>query len=260
MKSCKFYEKLMIESLLGVLDDRSRFALENHTAGCSGCQEVLQEMRNVLNIMGQRERQNPNPEFMNRFWAELSPRLQNSRGRSFRAFVLFRPRLVLPLAAALCLILGIWIGRHSAITDNRPSLTGFQRTGKGKGIPVETRTSQVLERSQRVLLAFSNFDVKTDDPAILNLPYQKSMARYLVQETGELKAELPDDTDRKLALLLSDLELILLQIANLEDTHDMDNIEIIRDGVNRRSVLFKIQMNTLGRSGEQAAGSGSRHI
>lgn len=262
MKSCKFYEKLMTESVFGDLDEKSEAALENHVAKCSRCKRMVQEIRDTLTIMHKREKQNPD-EFMKRFWSTLSPRLQNPYRRSLWEMSLkklFRPQFALPLTAALCLLLGIWIGQHRRLNDNRPFVVSPQPIKKGKGIPVETRTSQVLERSQRVFLAFSNFDVKTDDPDILNLPHQKSLARHLVQETGILKAELPHGADRKLALLLSDLELILLQIANLEDTHDLDNIEIIREGVNKRSVLFKIQMNKLDHMDEQAADPVFQHI
>ena len=253
----------MTEAQFDMPDEQSSAELENHTAGCPGCRQTWQEMRNALEIMRQREKQNPDPEFMSRFWARLSPRLQTSRKGFFREISLdrlARPRFVLPLTAALCLFLGVWIGQHSSIKEKRPIVTDVRQTEKGKGVSVETRASLVLERSQRVFLAFSNFDVKTDDPEILNLSYQKSMARNLIRETGSLKAELPNGADRKLTLLLSDLELILLQIANLEDTYDMDNIEIIRDGVNKRSVLFEIQMNTLNRSGKQDADPDSRHI
>jgi hypothetical protein len=261
MKSCKCFEKLMTESLLGDLDEKSRTALENHISGCSDCQRAFQEMRDALDIMDQREMQNPDPEFMSGFWTRLSPRLQTSGRRSFWEISLknlFSPRFALPLTAILCLFVGMWIGQHRAVKDTGPITVGPQPAKKGKGIPVET-TSQVLERSQRVLLAFSNFNAETDDPEILNLPYQQSMARHLVQETGKLKAGLPDDADRKLAMLLQDLELILLQIANLEDSPDLDNIEIIREGLNKRGILFKIQINTLDRDEKQAAGPFSQH-
>jgi hypothetical protein len=262
MNSCKTFEKLMTESLFGELDEKSKTMLENHMAACAGCQRAFQEMRNALEIMRQREKQLPDEEFMNRFWTRLSPRLQDSRRRSHPEMSLnslFHPRFVLPLTAILCLFVGIWIGQNRAVKDTGPLTVGPQPAKNGKGIPVETTTSQVLERSQRVLLAFSNFNAETDDPEILNLTYQKSMARHLVQETGKLKAGLSNGTDRKLALLLQDLELILLQIANLEDSHDLDNIEIIREGVNKRSILFKIQINTLDRDEKQDTGPFSQH-
>ncbi|MBN1781535.1 zf-HC2 domain-containing protein [bacterium] len=259
MKSCRSMEKRMAEALSGGLTDRERSELETHVAGCRECARAYQEYRSMLGTMRQRKQAEPDDRFMNEFWARLSPELEPSPKKHVRFRLLLNPRFALPLTAAVCLFAGIWIGRSQGPVEVQTAVRS--ETGKkGKGMPVEMRTAQVLERSQRILLAFSNFDAQTDDPAVLNLPVQKQTARSLIRETGLLKADLPGDADRKLQMLLSDLELILLQIANIEETVDMDNIEIIRDGLDKRSILFKIQMNTLDRSNRDIPGPASQHI
>ena len=51
-----------------------------------------------------------------------------------------------------------------------------------------------------------------------------------------------------LRALIDDLEVILLQIANLEAEHDVPAIELVRSGVDRRGILLKIQVEQMRRT------------
>ncbi len=61
-------------------------------------------------------------------------------------------------------------------------------------------------------------------------------------EAAALKKEI-GSSDRRLERLISDLEMILLQIANLKPDPDISDIEIIKAGVESRDILFKIKLN-----------------
>jgi hypothetical protein len=93
-----------------------------------------------------------------------------------------------------------------------------------------------------LILAVVNADPRTEDPFGLNLPLQKKTSEALVMEAAALKKEL-GGSDRRLERLLSDLEMILLQIANLKPEPDSGDIEVIRAGVESRDILFKIKLN-----------------
>jgi len=67
-------------------------------------------------------------------------------------------------------------------------------------------------------------------------------SRELVQEASWLKGELSGGHHRRLQELISDLEVILLQIANLEEESDISAIELMQDGVKSRGILFKIHL------------------
>ena len=62
-----------------------------------------------------------------------------------------------------------------------------------------------------------------------------------------LKDDLTDANRRKLYQLVSDLEVILLQIANLESQNDLPAVEMIRSGVDRRGILLKINLEEMER-------------
>ena len=44
------------------------------------------------------------------------------------------------------------------------------------------------------------------------------------------------------ARLIGDLEKILIELANIEEDQDIPNVEMIRSGIRRENLLFKIRM------------------
>lgn len=113
---------------------------------------------------------------------------------------------------------------------------------------VETRTWQYLDRSKVLLLGIVNADSAQADPALLNLPRKQALARDLVSEAAQLQTELNSPEQQRLQALVRDLEVILLQIANLEAHHDLPAIEMVRNGVERRGLLFKINLEAMQRT------------
>jgi hypothetical protein len=53
--------------------------------------------------------------------------------------------------------------------------------------------------------------------------------------------------------LMNQLELILLQIANLEAEHDLSAVELVRDGIARDGLLLKINIAGLAQHAQQNA-------
>ena len=90
--------------------------------------------------------------------------------------------------------------------------------------------------------------VDEQDPALLNLTRQQEIARELIDESSALKAELTDADQRLLRVLIDDLEVILLQIANIEAGYDVPAIEMVKSGVDRRAILLKINLTEMRRA------------
>jgi hypothetical protein len=66
-----------------------------------------------------------------------------------------------------------------------------------------------------------------------------------VAESGQLQADLEGPDQQRLRELVADLEVILLQIANLEAQHDMPGIEMVQHGVERSAILLKINLEEM---------------
>ena len=52
---------------------------------------------------------------------------------------------------------------------------------------------------------------------------------------------------------MTDLEVILLEIANLETEYDLPTIEMVKSGVDRRGVLLKINIEEMRKNESQSA-------
>ena len=113
------------------------------------------------------------------------------------------------------------------------------------------RTTRYLDRSKVILLALVNFDGGTKDIAGLNLLRQKEKSQELVKEASILKGDLRAAKERQLERLVGELELILVQIANLKSEADLSSVEIIKAGVELKDVLFKINLSEMRRADEK---------
>ena len=88
---------------------------------------------------------------------------------------------------------------------------------------------------------------------MLNLPSQKRLSESLVQEAAYLKTALDDPAQMRLYELVSDLEMILLQIANLEHEHDLEAVQMVQRGVDKQGVLFRIDLSKLSQKRPEAS-------
>jgi len=81
---------------------------------------------------------------------------------------------------------------------------------------------------------------------VLFLPWlldrQVRLSRDLVNEIPVLRAELDPRADAALLELISELETVLLQTANLESGYGIVDIQLIQQGAQRKALLFKIDM------------------
>ena len=160
------------------------------------------------------------------------------------------PKWAFQAAAAVALIVvGIFIGR--ALFS--PSFTGVQHAARQPDLATQPQPEMTLidqsqnyiQRSKRILLALVNFDPAVEDPYALDLTYQKHVSRELVREASFLKNKLAESDKERLERLITSLEIILLQIANLESENDLDAIELVRDGIDRRGILMEINLTDL---------------
>jgi hypothetical protein len=110
---------------------------------------------------------------------------------------------------------------------------------------LQQRTQDFLGRSEILLLGIVHFDPSKQDQAAIDIPRQKQISKDLVQEASSLKKELSKNKDRRLEKLVGDLELILVQIANLEEKEDLPEIEIVKSGVDRKGILLKINLEQM---------------
>lgn len=262
MSDCKKFQALFADALYGELPDDQKRHLEDHLRDCPGCRSEFAELSHTLKVMNKRIRPEPDPAFWDSYWNRLAARMQDENvleahpkkpHRSMFPQRFFIPRWAFQAAAAVVLIVaGIYIGKVMFSPSGSPE-TQFMASSQSSTpslIPagLADRTQNYIERSKLMFLAIVNFDPQTDDPFILNLPHQQQVSQELIQEASYLKNELSDSRQRRLQELITDLEVILLQIANLESESDLEAIDLVKSGVESRGIFLKINLTDIRRS------------
>ncbi len=277
MSKCSRARELMAQALYETLAAGDQAFLDSHLASCRGCAAESREMRETVAIVSARRRPEPAPEFWDGYWDRLVERMEReSRAeaaapdRTARADAPARrtlkdrlgdllrpvPRWAWQASAAVVLVAaGILIGRGTFGPGAGPAAPGTtvgaasgaaSRAAAGAVVPasIEERTARYVERSRVLILGIVNAD-PAGDPYGLDLPGQKAVSRELLTQAADLKSP-RTNPDPRLRELVSELEVILLQIANLESASGRDGVEVIRSGVRDGGLLLKINLGTLG--------------
>ena len=264
MNDCQHYEALIAEKLFGELSPEEKQRLERHLEACPGCRTQVHEMEAALHLAASRTRPEPSADFWEGYYARLVGRLREEEQRPnwtsrlaewLRApgrlnLSALAPRWAYQLSGAVALLaVGVLIGW--LVFGNTVSQAPVVAEGPGVEIPVqaaslEARAERYLDRSKVLLLGLVNLEEQ--DPALLNLTRQQEIARELIDESGALKDELTEAHQRLLRVLIDDLEVILLLIANMEAGYDLPAIEMVKSGVDRRAILLKINLTEMRRA------------
>ncbi|HEY0305215.1 MAG TPA: hypothetical protein VGC44_09580 [Longimicrobiales bacterium] len=143
---------------------------------------------------------------------------------------------------AAMLAVGIGIGRMTALQQagapTQPQTAAVTNVTPNR-TTYQVAVSQHLSRAEALLTSFrTQPETATPDPQLA------LFARDLLTST-QLLLDSPAGDDPKVAALLSDLELILAQIARASATSG-DEREIIEDGLNRTAVLPRLRATTAG--------------
>ncbi len=260
MSDCQKFEDRFVDALYGELDPSNQQALDEHLKECSRCTELFASMQKTLHIMDGREHPELPQEYWNQYDQSLQKRMadakpQNVRWHSFGKI----PGWALKAAAAFILIgVGVLIGRYYMTPTTQPQISQNPRIAPTvQRVSMDPETKRFLDRSQVLLIGVVNLEPDADGNYSEDLTAQKKVSRDLIHEASVIKTNLKGPDKRRLNELVSDLELIMLQIANLETEHDQPEIEMVKSGVDRKGVLFKINLEQMRMSG--AAKSAPEH-
>jgi hypothetical protein len=265
--NCRECEDRIVEALYGELDEGTREGFEAHVASCAGCKETYSKMQSTLSVMDEREQPDPGQAYWDGFYNRLTARMERedaesrSRGWLGRLFpglsdagVKWAYRGVMAVALV---VLGAVAGRMILPGTGSDPMPGTEIVDRTTGAPVvqpasaEACARQYIEDSQVLLLALVNYDPETEAEYVADWSAERNRSRELVNQAASLKADLNNPKQRRLRELVTELELIMLQIANLESTGDLDAVDLIRSSVDDKDVMLKINLEKM-RGGEVA--------
>ncbi|KAA3609304.1 MAG: zf-HC2 domain-containing protein [Calditrichaeota bacterium] len=258
MIGCKKYHKFFVLALYDELTEEKNNALQAHLQSCEKCQREFQQMQTTLGVMNERQRPEPEDAFWDGFWGDVQVKLQQETKPQHASLIswprlkvstkkLLRPRTVLQFGAAVSfMIIGFFLGKIYFTNNSQIQNQGlFLNDSATFPIELQRQTSAYLEQTNLLLLGISNFDTKNEDPFILDLQDKKGYSRQLARQAAVLKPGLSDAKETRLLGLISELELILLQLANLDEKDDIPAIEFVQSAIDRRSILLKINLEKI---------------
>jgi hypothetical protein len=175
----------------------------------------------------------PRPTPRDEMWARIAAERQRRAARVIE----LRPWLRWTLAAAALLVLGVGIGRWTALQDRGlgdGTPVAASDTG-GRGLLYRVAATQYLSRTEAFLTGFR-----------ADLRAGRADARFTGQArdlltTTRLLLDSPAADDPRLRALLEDLELVLVQISQLPAGRDPHDTDLITQGMDQRSVLPKLR-------------------
>jgi len=270
MIDCQKCRELAIVAYYGELAPADREAFDRHIDACPACAAELEALSETLRLMDRRERTDPGPGFWDGYWDRLSRRIVwESAGEAKRPSLLDRlgrlfprlPRWAYQLAGATALVLvGILIGLRLVGPDGRPVRPGPTVATAAAPSPAVLQAGRFVERSQVLLLGLVNFDPAVEDAYTLDLDRKRAVSRELVDAAPAIRNGLNQPGQRRLRELVADLEVIMMQIANLESGQDLEGVELVKQGIDRKGLFLKIDLDRMARgsSGGPAAAPAGR--
>jgi hypothetical protein len=116
--------------------------------------------------------------------------------------------------------------------------TVAQRTAPAvKPRSADTRVQDYLRKSRILLVGIANMPTGKDEP--LDLKPEREASRALVREARYLRQQ---DIDPRSERLMEDMEKVLITLSNTREQTAFPELAIIRGGIERENLLFKIRI------------------
>lgn len=246
---CQQIQNRLSDYLDASLSPAEHREIQTHVKQCRACDKELRMLKLILDETAALEKLEAPDTIWQGIEAELDEKRSRLEGlsqrwRSFRHWIdgtLAIPSPVWRVAgAAAVLVIGILLGR-TLLSPDRPEM----RTGENRGEVqmVSARAANYIEKSQVLFLALVN--AESDEIRNMDLSQEQRLAENLIREASFLKENLSQTQHARLHALVEELELILFEIANLEQQQDVEAVELIKSGIEQQSLLLKINLHEL---------------
>ncbi len=268
-------QKNLYGFLKNELDPAERRAVETHLRFCEQCAvefQILREAIALLDRQAVRPSENRSELHWQHFASKVERRIQDQpveRGSRSAVSQLLemlvdnRKPFGVGFASALSLIaiaFAVWsvwiespgseqIAAHESARDLQTNV---------ENASLDSRTQDYLEQSKILLIGLVNADSQAGRGSTSLLASEREVSRMLVRESEDITSKLNDPSQRQLKELVSDLGVILMQMANLETEHETQGVEIVKSGVKQNGIIFRINLEEIRRATRSSSLKGNR--
>ena len=263
MDTCADMRDLLADALLGGLDSSQKAVFESHIAGCESCAREFERLGALMTLLREYQRPEPDDGYWRHWEEKLESRLDSIAAedrpeRRLGGWIGLVHRVWMPAAAAAVLIGAIALGWHITSDSGRQGHTAAVSPSPSPAhISVVIEARRYLDRSKLVLLGMRTFDPAEADEFRPSFARESEISRQLIRESASLKEQLASTNQVRLCGLVNDLDVVLLQIANLGRDYDERDLELIQLCIERKALLFKINLEDMVSSAEDRASDGN---
>lgn len=218
--NCRNIEKNLIDYIEGLLSPDEHAEIETHLKNCSECREKYRGAQLIGELMGDESENIQEPD-----WDKIYRRAEYSaagRPQNFR----FRS---LAAAAVLVLVFGAGMLLNNFLNSDR----GVIKRAEYSGNLIDKELIGNLEDCRVVLLEIANMSSLYDSTTT------RRVTAELLRKNRRFALNNGDKVSRQLNKLLSELELLLIEIKNLSG--DEYSREYVRSFIRKRKILLKIE-------------------
>ena len=258
--TCERCKELFVDAYYGDLDDLDRIAFQEHLASCEGCTTAFHALEETQKLMLQRKREEPDEAYWSDFWQALKPKIESEAPstpkhifpiRHFSNRPAFNPSWTYGIAAMLLIGLGMYLGRTIFISNSgEPVRPPRESITSSAAVPdslsageVDKEIESYLDRSRTLLLGLINSSDGHTSSA--NFAKQQHLSRELIQQARILEAKLKVPDRERFKQLVGDLGVILRELANYSVENGVPLIELVKQGVDKKSILLKINLEQI---------------
>ena len=238
MLNCESCQNLMADALYQDEDRELPMHLQKHLQDCSSCREEFEELRRAKAVISAAglERQVfediPERASLDDLFDRLSPELDRIDAQRYRELPQSRWAPWSIAAGAIAASLVIFVTGFAYLSSNT---TETPSTALSQGINPELMS--YLNRAQVMLMQVAN----TESSEGSVLPIQRTIARDMAFEANVLTGDNSPfaSGERK---LLRDIEFMLLQIANLDESNMEEGVALLQRFLDENGILFRIRL------------------
>jgi hypothetical protein len=201
--------------------------VEEHLRACESCRTQYQGLQRVLNTLDAAPVPERPLDYGAQVWSRLETRI---RGRRQFAWLGVRAWLAAGAMAAL-LVAAFFAGRLS----HGPIPPAIASAGQVRERILLVAVGDHLERSKTILVELEN----SEDP---DLAYERQAAADLVESNRLFRQTAAVAGDTATAIMLEDLERVLLEIANSPTEMSRQELQQLQREIEKRGILFKVKV------------------
>lgn len=245
----KHVQDLLYEYLQGELEPALAKHVEDHIASCNTCYaefQVLREGARLVRPLQGKPSEQRSEAYWHNFAVSVQQRVQQAPKKTvstnpvrnkIESFLTYQPQRVVALVGGLAVLVALITIAPFRTVQEEGSLMLTEGSPAERGMPVNAELTDYFRKSKILLIGLTN--MTHPEGQTVDFRAESQTARKLIQQARSLENQ---EIDERSQQLISALEKILIELANMEDRANLPDVELIRTGIRQENMLFKIRM------------------